>query len=84
MWKAICDVDHPFNLEKRCSGPECRSMRSISKEILPVKSFSELSKNTFTNEGIKAWSLAPVTIKDCYTYASVKNAIKKFVKTIPI
>ena len=52
-------------------------------EMLPVKSFSELSKNAFINDGIKAWNLAPVTIGDCYIYASAKNTIKKIFKTIP-
>ena len=84
MWKAVKDEDHPFNLEKRETGPNIRSMRSISNEMLPVQSFSELSKNTFINDGIKAWNLAPAKIKDCLTYASAKNEIKKFVKTIPI
>ena len=49
-----------------------------------MQSFSELSKNTFINDGIKAWNKAPAKIKDCITYASAKNEIKKFVKTIPI
>ena len=32
----------------------------------------------------KAWNQAPVTLKECNTFASAKNEIKKFVKTIPI
>ena len=84
MWKAVRDEDHPFNLEKKESGPDVRSMRSIANEMLPVKSFSELSKNTFINDGIKAWNLAPSSIKECITFASAKNEIKKFVKSIPI
>ena len=56
MSKAVKDEDHPFNIEKRESGPDVRSMRSISNEMLTVKSFSELSKNTFINDGIKAWN----------------------------
>ena len=36
------------------------------------------------NDGIKAWNLAPAKIKDCLTFASAKNEIKKFAKTIPI
>ena len=44
MWKAVKDDDHPFNLVKRESGQNVRGMRSISKELLPVRSFSELSK----------------------------------------
>ena len=54
MWKAVNVEDHPFNLDKKESGPNIRSMRSITNEMLPVKSFSELSKNTFINDGIKA------------------------------
>ena len=84
MWKAVKDGDHPFNLVKKESGPNVRSMRSITNEVLPTQSFSELSKKTFINDGIKAWNKAPAKIKDCITYASAKNEIKKFVKTIPI
>ena len=83
MWKAMNDGDHPFNIEKRDSGPNVRSMRSITNDMLLVQSFSELSKSTFTNDGIKAWNLAPKNFKDCTTYATAKNEIKKFVKTIP-
>ena len=84
MWKAVNDSDHPFELTKRESGPNVRAMRSITNEELPVQSFSELSKNTFINDGIKAWNLAPSQIKICTSYASAKNEIKKFVKSIPI
>ena len=52
--------------------------------MLTVKSFSELSKNIFNNDGIKVWNLAPLKVKVCLTYASAKNEIKKFAKTIPI
>ena len=74
-WKAVNDEDHPFNLVKRESGPDVRSMRSISNEMLPVtvKSFTELSKSTFINDGIKAWNLAPVSIKECKMFASAKK-----------
>ena len=84
MWKAVNVADHPFNLEKKESGPNVRLVRSITNEMLPVKSFSELSKNMFINDGIKAWNSAPMSIKNCTSYASAKNGIKKFVKTIPI
>ena len=52
MWKAVKDEDHPFGLMKREPGTDARSMRSITNEMLPVQSFSELSKNTFINDGI--------------------------------
>ena len=75
MWKAVKDEDHPFGLTKREPGPDVRSMRSITNEMLPVQSFSELSKNTFINDGIKALNLAPAKIKNCLTYTSAKIEI---------
>ena len=84
MWKAVNNEDHLFNLKKLSSGPDVRAMRSITNEMLPVKSFSELSKNTFINDGICAWNHAPITIKNYKSYASAKNEIKKFIKSIPI
>ena len=59
-------------------------MRSITNEMLPVKSFTELSKNTFINDGIKAWNRAPQNIKNCKTFTSAKSAIKEFVQNLPI
>ena len=83
MWKAVNDEDHPFNLIKKESGPNVRSMRSITNEILPVQSFSELSKNTFINDGIKAWNLAPLKIKSCNSYTSAKTEIKNSSNQFP-
>ena len=39
MWKAVNDNDHPFNISKRESGSDLRSMRSITNEVLSVLSF---------------------------------------------
>ena len=84
MWKAVNDEDHPFNIVKRESGPNIRAMRSITNEVLPTQNFSELSKQTFINDGIKAWNVAPLKIKSCSSYAPAKTEIKNFVKFIPI
>ena len=73
MWTAVKDIDHPFMLEKKETGFNARAMRSITNEMLPVLSFSELSKNTFINDGIKAWNSAPIKIKNCLNYASAKK-----------
>ena len=73
MWKAVKDVDHPFMLLNKETGSNARAMRSITNEMLPVLSFSELSKNTFINDGIKAWNSAPIKIKNCLNYASAKK-----------
>ena len=84
MWKAVNEENHPFELIKQESGANVRSMRSVTNEMLPDQSFSELSKNTFINDGIKAWNRAPSNIKLCKTHASAKAEIKKFVKSKPI
>ena len=84
MWKAVNDEDHSFNIVKRESGPEIRAMRSVSNDVLSVLSFPDLSKRTFINDGIKAWSSASLKVKTCQTYTTAKNEIKKFVKTLPI
>ena len=78
------DNDHPFNIKKPETGPNVRASRSRTAEILPTQGFSNLTKNTFINDGIKAWNLAPKNVKECTTYSSAKLAIKKFVKTLPI
>ena len=70
------DVQRLICLVKEDLMNNIRSMRSITNEMLPVQSFTELSKNTFINDGIKAWNLAPAKIKDCLTYASAKKEIK--------
>ena len=62
MWKAVNDSDHPFNISKKESGPHVRAMRSITNEVLTVLSYTELSKQTFINDGIKAWNTAPTNI----------------------
>ena len=38
----------------------------------------------FINDSIKAWNLAPNELKNSVSIYGAKNAIKKFVKTIPI
>ena len=60
------------------------STRAVSSGNLVEKGVSITSKNTFYNDAIKAWNLAPVSIKQCKTLWSAKNEIKKFVKTLPI
>ena len=75
MWKAVNDNCHPFALRKRVAGENVRSMRSITNDILPDQSFSELSKNTFINDGIKAWNHAPSKIKECKSFTSAKAEI---------
>ena len=80
MWKAVNDVDHPFNITKKDPGPDVRAMRSISNEVLTVLSFSELSKKTFINDVIRAWNNAPnlceyfVTIHTQHKIRSIRDA----------
>ena len=51
LWNVVRDVKKPKKNSKRENGPDSRALRSISNEVLSVLSFSELSKQTFINNG---------------------------------
>ena len=84
MWKANNDEDHTFKIKKVVVTPETRASRSQSSDLIPMLDRSTISASTFISDGIKAWNLAPASVKSSKTYAEVKNNVKKFVKTLPV
>ena len=76
--------DHTKNLMKTRDLTRAGIQKASSKERPNLVKKYELSKKTFINDGIRAWNNAPLKIKSCSTYASAKNEIKKFVKSLPI
>ena len=84
IWKASNIDNYPTKLTRLEANDERISTRAVSSGNLVEKGVSITSKNTFYNDAIKAWNLAPVSIKQCKTLWSAKNEIKKFVKTLPI
>ena len=83
MWKVTNLEHYPIKLENMF--PE-NTMGSRSKTIGNLKECygSEKLRSTFINDGIKAWNLAPETIKGCKTITSAKKEIRVFVNSLPI
>ena len=46
--------------------------------------YSNVTQNTYINDGIRAWNQAPLKIKNCPTLGTAKSEIKKMVKSLPI
>ena len=84
IWKAVKDEDHPFKLVKKTIDNESRITRGMTDGSLQCKAISNVTKNTFINDSIKAWSKSSMEIKNSNTVYGVKNAIKKFVTLLPV
>ena len=98
-WVGITTSSQNFQVNEAASMPflHWRGSGSIRyQEILTGKlgracRFAQLKRRGFfchalrlINDGIRAGNNAPLKIKSCSTYASGKNEIKKFVKSLPI
>ena len=89
MWKAIQDEDHPFKIRKPViiEGDlieVSRVSRAQRAGMLDSKAFSKITKDTFKNDCIKAWSKAPSELKNSKCLSGAKTLIKKFVLTLPV
>ena len=58
--------------------------RAVTSGKLVEIGVSIHAKNTFYNDGVKAWNRAPDEIKNCKTIWAAKKAIKSFVKSLPM
>ena len=61
MWKAVKDEDHPFKIQKPKADPSGRHTKSLTAGLLPACGFTNVTRKTFINDGIKAWNLAPIS-----------------------
>ena len=61
-----------------------RESRSRSNINLPDVFGSNNIKNTFINDGVKAWNKTPQSVKMSKSLVSAKKAVKTFVKSLPI
>ena len=84
IWKAMKDEDHPFKVKPTPISPEERTSRGQAAGYIQSKARSNVTKETFINDSIKAWNRAPNEIKNTVSIHGAKATIKKFVKTIPI
>ena len=84
MWKASNVVDYPTKLKKVIANDDRATTRAVTNGNLVEEGVTIASKNTFYNDAIKAWNIAPLAIKSCKSIWSAKSEIKKYVKTLPI
>ena len=84
IWKAVNDETHPFKIEVPKHKAEERVSRGQLSGYIQSKALTNITKKTFINDSVKAWNLAPHSLKMQTTLIGAKTAIKEFVKTLPI
>ena len=83
-WKAENIEYYPIQVEKNLPKENYMVSRSVMSGIIAVSGYSNLSTNTCTGDGARAWNRAPASIKPCKSLVSAKIEVKRFVKTLPI
>ena len=84
IWKASNLENYPTKLTKMVVSENMSTTRAINSGKLVELGVSNLSKCTFHNDAIKAWNVAPISIKSCKTIFAAKREIRIFVKTLPV
>ena len=84
MWKANNCENYPTKLSKIEANESRTTTRAVTSGKLKEIGLSITAKNTFYNDGVKAWNRIPENIKNCKTIWTAKKAIKIFVKTLPM
>ena len=84
MWKANNCEKYPTKLSKIEADEGRSTTRAVTKGKLIEIGVSNVARNTFYNDGVKAWNKIPDNIKICKTIWSAKKAITSFVKTLPL
>ena len=86
IWKAFNNENYPIKVTKMKDVLPERYLRSKveSEKILLEVGVTEISKKTFTNDGIKLWNRCPSVIKNSTSLYSAKKEIKTFVANLPI
>ena len=84
MWKANNINTYPIKVNKVVCVGDRSTTRAVTNGSLQETGRTILAKNTFYNDAVVAWNLAPEAIKKCATIWSAKKQIKEFVKKLPI
>ena len=56
MWKAMNDCEHPFKIVKQNVDENERVSRSITNGVIKLNASTNVTQNTFKNDGIRAWN----------------------------
>ena len=87
MWKANNVSNYPTKVFKRSVNDESRSTTrssTLGLGVLLESGKTAFSQQTFIYDATNAWNKAPVNIKNCVSIISAKEAIREFVKSLPV
>ena len=84
MWKALNVIDYPLKIAQQ-SVPEAGTSTRASHKGKPINiGKSTTTRNSSVSDSIRIWNLAPSSITESKTAYQAKNAIKTFVRSLPI
>ena len=83
-WKALNIEQYPLKIKQQTSNVSTMTTRASTKGRPIEIGRSNVLQSTSTSDTIRVWNLAPVSITESKSLYQVKNAIKEYIKTIPI
>ena len=84
MWKANNVENYPTKIQKMEQNDARSTTRAVTTGKLIEVGITTGTKNTFYNDGVKAWNKVNDKIKSCKSIWSAKKMIKLFVKNLHI
>ena len=84
MWKVVYVDDYPLIIKQQKIPETGMSTRAAQKGRLIVTGKSNTSLNTSTSDAIRIWNSSPVSVIEAKTLYQAKNAIKLYIKCLPI
>ena len=84
VWKALHVENYPLNITQQ-STPTIGVGTRAAQKGKPVEiGNSKLTMNTSTSDAIRIWNKAPESVTEAKSLFQAKQAIKEFVKSLPI
>ena len=84
VWKSLNVDKYPLKIQHQTVKDQGVTTRASTKERPIEIGNSNRIKNTSTSDAVRIWNLAPTTVTDCKTLYQVKNAIKVYIKQLPM
>ena len=84
VWKALNVVDYPLKVTQQKMPNLGMATRAAEKEKPIEIGKSNLTRNSSTSDAIRVWNLSPENVTASKTIFQVKNAIKNYVRTLPV
>ena len=83
-WKALFLEDYPLQIQLQSVPTLGMSTRAATKGKPIEIGRSNLTKSTSVSDAVRIWNLAPQNVTGAKSLYQAKNAIKSFVRCIPI